>query len=69
LILRPEDERLRWNNVRHGDYEMNDHVVECEPDRRIGGEPAPDRTRAGMTGGRPVPHQATFALSRRSPNR
>jgi uncharacterized protein YndB with AHSA1/START domain len=25
--------------VRHGDYQMNNHVVEFEPDRRIGWEP------------------------------
>jgi len=25
-----------------GDYEMNNHVVEYEPDRRIGWEPEPD---------------------------
>jgi uncharacterized protein YndB with AHSA1/START domain len=35
-----------------GDYEMNNHVVEYEPDRRIGWEPEAGRghPRAGMSG-------------------
>lgn len=32
---------MRMHNERHGDYEMNNHVVEYEPDRRIGWEPRP----------------------------
>ena len=34
---------MRMHFVRHGDYEMNNHVVEYEPGRRIGWEPAPGR--------------------------
>lgn len=34
---------MKMHYVRHGDYEMNNHVVEYEPDRRIGWEPAPGR--------------------------
>jgi hypothetical protein len=34
---------MRMHNERHADYEMNNHVVEYEPDRRIGWEPKPGR--------------------------
>ncbi|MDX2644478.1 hypothetical protein PV341_13035 [Streptomyces sp. PA03-1a] len=34
---------MRMHHERHGDYEMNNHVVEYEPDRRIGWEPRPGR--------------------------
>ncbi|MGP3769905.1 hypothetical protein ACTWJ8_03640 [Streptomyces sp. SDT5-1] len=34
---------MRMHNQRYGDYEMNNHVVEYEPDRRIGWEPRPGR--------------------------
>lgn len=40
----------------HGDYEMNNHVVEFEPDRRVGWEPEAGRghpaSGSGDTGGR-----------------
>jgi hypothetical protein len=35
-----------------GDYEMNNHVVEYEPDRRIGWEPEAGRGHPGEGGGR-----------------
>src|SRR6185437_12898543 len=34
---------MRMYYVELGDYEMNNHVVEFEPDRRIGWEPAAGR--------------------------
>jgi hypothetical protein len=34
---------MRMYYSRHGDYEMNNHVVEFEQDRRIGWEPSPGR--------------------------
>ena len=34
-----------------GDYEMNNHVVEFEPGRRIGWEPAPGRGHPGAAAG------------------
>ncbi|NAS25362.1 hypothetical protein GT755_27215 [Herbidospora sp. NEAU-GS84] len=34
---------MRMHYERYGDYEMNNHVVEFEPDRRIGWEPRPGR--------------------------
>jgi hypothetical protein len=34
---------VKMYNSRHGDYEMNNHVVEYEPNRRIGWEPNPGR--------------------------
>jgi uncharacterized protein YndB with AHSA1/START domain len=33
-----------------GDYQMNNHVVEYEPDRRIGWEPAAGRRASGRRG-------------------
>ena len=36
-----------------GDYEMDNHVVEFEPDRRIAWEPAPGRGHPGWTPDRP----------------
>src|SRR5262249_27106695 len=50
---------MRMYYSEHGNYEMNNHVVEFEPDRRIGWEPeagrghpdtAPDRTPAAPRG-------------------
>ncbi|HEY3977447.1 MAG TPA: hypothetical protein VGM79_09260 [Streptosporangiaceae bacterium] len=38
-----------------GDYEMNNHVVEYEPDRRIGWEPEAGRGHPAATGGSPDP--------------
>lgn len=48
---------------RHGDYEMNNHVVEYEPDRRIGWEPEAGRGHpdAGATDAR-WGHRWTFDL-------
>ncbi|MGW5663176.1 SRPBCC family protein [Streptomyces sp. NPDC003758] len=34
---------MRMHYERYGDYEMNNHVVEFEPGRRIGWEPRPGR--------------------------
>ncbi|MGW5433478.1 hypothetical protein ACWET9_40905 [Streptomyces sp. NPDC004059] len=34
---------MRMHYERYGDYEMINHVVEFEPDRRIGWEPRPGR--------------------------
>ncbi|MER6831352.1 SRPBCC family protein [Streptosporangium sp. NPDC000563] len=34
---------MRMHYERYGDYEMNNHVVEYEPDRRLGWEPRPGR--------------------------
>ncbi|WP_079063263.1 SRPBCC family protein [Streptacidiphilus griseoplanus] len=34
---------MRMHFERYGDYEMNNHVVVYEPDRRIGWEPRPGR--------------------------
>ncbi|MFF3831890.1 hypothetical protein ACFYXX_14095 [Streptomyces sp. NPDC002458] len=34
---------MRMHYERYGDYEMNNHVFEYEPDRRIGWEPRPGR--------------------------
>ncbi|WP_327668065.1 MULTISPECIES: hypothetical protein [unclassified Streptomyces] len=34
---------MRMHYEHYGDYEMNNHVVEYEPDRRIGWEPRPGR--------------------------
>ncbi|MFJ6216655.1 hypothetical protein ACIQGZ_25500 [Streptomyces sp. NPDC092296] len=34
---------MRMHNERYGDYEMNNHVIAYEPDRRIGWEPRPGR--------------------------
>ncbi|MFI7277652.1 SRPBCC family protein [Streptomyces sp. NPDC049879] len=34
---------MRMHAERHGDYEMRNHVVAYEPDRRIGWEPRPGR--------------------------
>ncbi|MDH2427667.1 SRPBCC domain-containing protein [Sphaerisporangium sp. TRM90804] len=34
---------MRMHNDRHGDYEMNNHVVEYEAGRRVGWEPKPGR--------------------------
>ncbi|MER6074506.1 SRPBCC family protein [Streptomyces sp. NPDC001817] len=34
---------MRMYYERYGDYEMNNHIVEYEPDRRIGWEPRPGR--------------------------
>jgi hypothetical protein len=47
---------MRMYYVEHGDYEMNNHVVEYEPDRRVGWEPEAGRghpaSGSGDTGGR-----------------
>lgn len=34
---------MRMHYERYGDYEMNNHIVEYEPDCRIGWEPRPGR--------------------------
>jgi uncharacterized protein YndB with AHSA1/START domain len=44
-----------------GDYEMENHVVEYERNRRIGWEPAPGRGHPGE-GGAPWGHRWTFEL-------
>ena len=41
---------MRMYYERYGDYEMNNHVVEYEPDRRIGWEPRPGRGHPDATG-------------------
>lgn len=41
---------MRMHNERHGDYEMNNQVVEYDPDRRIGWEPRPGRGHPDATG-------------------
>ena len=45
-----------------GDYEMENHVVEYELDRRIGWEPAPGRGHPGK-GEAPWGHRWTFELA------
>ena len=35
---------MKMHYWQHGDYEMNNHVVEYEPNRRIGWEPKPGRS-------------------------
>jgi hypothetical protein len=40
---------MRMHFAALGDYEMDNHVVEFEPDRRIGWEPAPGRGHPGAT--------------------
>lgn len=42
---------MRMHNERHGDYEMRNHIVEYEPDRRIGWEPQPGRGHPDADGG------------------
>src|SRR5215472_19178905 len=44
---------MRMYFSRLGHYEMDNHVVEYEPDRRIGWEPAPGRTYPGGGAGHP----------------
>ena len=43
---------MRMYFVALGDYEMNNHVVEYEPDRRIGWEPEAGRGHPDEGGGR-----------------
>jgi uncharacterized protein YndB with AHSA1/START domain len=50
-----------------GDYEMENHVVEYELDRRIGWEPAPGRGHPDA-GGAPWGHRWTFELEPDGPN-
>jgi hypothetical protein len=49
-----------------GDYEMNNHVVEYEPDRRIGWEPEAGRGHPALAAGSPKParwgHRWTYQL-------
>ncbi|WP_432180402.1 hypothetical protein [Streptomyces sp. NBC_00063] len=40
---------MRMHYEPYGDYEMNNHVVEYEPDRRIGWEPRPGRRHPDAT--------------------
>ncbi|MFF4213954.1 hypothetical protein ACFYZE_32320 [Streptomyces sp. NPDC001796] len=41
---------MRMHYERYGDYEMNNHVVEYEPDRRVGWEPRPGRGHPDASG-------------------
>jgi hypothetical protein len=50
-----------------GDYEMENHVVDFELDRRIGWEPAPGRGHPGE-GGSPWGHRWTFVLEPDGPD-
>lgn len=43
---------MKMHNSRLGDYEMNNHVVEFDPDRRIAWEPEPGRGHPRAGGGR-----------------
>jgi hypothetical protein len=57
---------MRMYYVEHGDYEMNNHVVEFELNRRIGWEPEAGRghpdTAPGSTGPTRLGHRWTFDL-------
>jgi uncharacterized protein YndB with AHSA1/START domain len=55
-----------------GDYEMNNHVVEYEPDRRIGWEPEAGRGHPSSAPGRPDParwgHRWSYQLTPDGPD-
>jgi hypothetical protein len=55
-----------------GDYEMNNHVVEYEPDRRIGWEPAAGRGHPSFVPGSPDPdrwgHRWSYELTPDGPD-
>ena|ERR1700733_8929418 len=57
---------MRMFFPRHGDYEMNNHIVEFELNRRIGWEPAAGRGHPGSVGddaaGERWGHRWTFDL-------
>jgi uncharacterized protein YndB with AHSA1/START domain len=57
---------MKMHNARLGDYEMNNHVVEFEQDRRIAWEPAPGRGHPRADGGR-VGHRWSFELGSDGP--
>lgn len=63
---------MRMYFVRHGNYEMNNHVVEFEPGRRIGWEPEAGRghpdTEPGSTEPARWGHRWSFELSPISPD-
>jgi uncharacterized protein YndB with AHSA1/START domain len=58
--------------VRHGDYEMNNHVVEFEQDRRIGWEPAAGRGHPATAAGAGEPtrwgHRWSYELAPDGPD-
>ncbi|MFF8592150.1 SRPBCC family protein [Streptomyces sp. NPDC015220] len=56
---------MRMHHARLGDYEMDNHVVEYQPDRRIGWEPRPGRGHPDATGpgGDAWGHRWIFELS------
>jgi hypothetical protein len=58
--------------VRHGDYEMNNHVVEFEPGRRIGWEPEAGRGHPDAEPGSTEPtrwgHRWSFELTPDGPD-
>jgi hypothetical protein len=62
---------MRMYYVEHGDYEMNNHVVEYEPDRRVGWEPEAGRghpsSGSGDTGGR-WGHRWSYELAADGPD-
>jgi Polyketide cyclase / dehydrase and lipid transport len=57
---------MKMYYVEHGDYEMNNHVVEFEPDRRIGWEPEAGRGHPATAPGSTEPgrwgHRWTYDL-------
>jgi len=57
---------MRMHYSRHGNYEMNNHVVEFEPGRRIGWEPEAGRGHPATGAGRTEPlrwgHRWSFEL-------
>ena len=62
---------MKMYYVEHGDYEMNNHVVEYEPDRRIGWEPEAGRghpsSGSGDPGGR-WGHRWSYELTADGPD-
>lgn len=63
---------MKMYYVAHGDYEMNNHVVEFEPDRRIGWEPKAGRghpdTEPGSTEPARWGHRWSFELAPDGPD-
>jgi uncharacterized protein YndB with AHSA1/START domain len=57
---------MKMHYTRLGDYEMDNHVVEFEEDRRIAWEPEPGRGHPRVGGGR-LGHRWTFELASDGP--
>lgn len=63
---------MRMHHPPYGDYEMDNHVVEYEQDRRIGWEPQPGRNHPdaapGGTGATRWGHRWTYELTPAGPD-